>query len=74
MQMRRLDCVREGMLCKVWNELVAVKAELFQHKAATKVHRRYKGRPFSYFGFLEKAARPTNMAYRRKILLRYSEL
>ena len=73
-QMRRLDRVREGMLCKVWNELMAVKAELFQHKAATKFHRRYKGRPFSYFGFLEKAARPTNMAYRRKILLPYSEL
>ena len=74
MQMRRLDRVREGMLCKVWNELMAVKAELFQHDAATKVHHRYKGRPFSYFGFLEKAARPTNMVYRRKIQLLYSDL
>jgi hypothetical protein len=42
--------------------------------------RRYKGRPFSYHGFLEKAARPTNMAHRKKIqkiqkiLLPYSEL
>ena len=50
MQMRRLDRVREGMLCKVWNVLMDKKAELFRHKAATKVHHRYKGRPFSYYG------------------------
>ena len=74
MQMRRLDRVREGMLCKVWNVLMDKKAELFRHKAATKVHHRYKGRPFSYYGFLEKAVRPTNMAYRKRILLPYSEL
>ena len=54
MQMRRLDRVREGMLCKVWNMLV--------ERGALKVgHRRYKGRPFSYFGFLEKAVRPINL-------------
>ena len=35
---------------------------------------RYKGRPFSYYGFLEKATRPTNMAYRRRVRLAYSEL
>ena len=37
--------------------------------------RRYKGRPFSYYGFLEKAMRPTNMARRSRIsVLPYSEL
>jgi len=38
--------------------------------------RRYKGRSFSYFGFLEKAVRPTNMAWRRvrTFALPYSEL
>ena len=69
MQMRRLDRVREGMLCKVWNILV--------ERGELKVGRhRYKGRPFSYFGFLEKAVRPTNMARRRRIvrMLPYSAL
>ena len=66
MQMRRLDRVREGMLNKVWRML----PERF--KAG---HHRYKGKPFSYHGFLEKAVRPTNMAHRRKaIALPYSEL
>ena len=36
--------------------------------------RRYKGKPFSYCGFLEKTVRPTNMAYRRRVVLSYSEL
>lgn len=65
MQMRRLDRVREGMLCKVWKMLP---------KVCGKERRRYMGRPFSYYGFLEKAVRPTNMAYRRRITLSYSEL
>lgn len=65
MQMRRLDRVREGMFCKVWKMLP---------KVCGKERRRYKGKPFSYCGFLEKAIRPTNMAYRRKIMLSYSEL
>ena len=65
MQRRRLDRVREGMLCKVWKMLP---------KVGGKNRRRYKGEPFSYCGVLEKAIRPTNMAYRRKITLSYSEL
>ena len=65
MQMRRLDRVREGMLSKVWKMLP---------KVCGKERRRYKGRPFSYCGFLEKAVRSTNMAYRRRITLSYSEL
>ena len=64
-QMRRLDRAREGMLSKVWR-MVA--------DECGKKRRRYKGRPFSYFGFLEKAVRPTNMAYKRRIRLPYSEL
>ena len=37
--------------------------------------RRYKGHPFSYSGFLEKAVRPTNMDRRRPVVvLPYSEL
>jgi len=37
---------------------------------------RFKDRPFSYYGFLEKAVRPTNMARRRvkTHALTYSEL
>jgi len=54
MQMRRLDRVREGMLCKVWNMLMS-------RGSVTLAKRRYKGRPFSYFGFLKAAARPTNL-------------
>ena len=67
MQMRRLDRVREGMLCKVWWMLT---------KGVRRGVHRYKGRPFSYFGFLEKAVRPTNMAWRRvrTRALPYSEL
>ena len=68
MQMRRLDRVREGMLCKVWNMLMS-------RGSVTLAKRRYKGRPFSYFGFLEKAVRPTNMDRRRPMaVLSYSEL
>ena len=76
MQMRRLDRVREGILCKVWTMLP---------KVCGKERRRFKGKPFSYCGFLEKAVRPTNlramryggqanMAHRRRITLSYSEL
>lgn len=66
MQMRRLDRVREGMLCKVFYMLP---------KAFRKKRRHFKGRPFSYFGFLQKAMRPTNMAFQRhKHVLSYSEL
>lgn len=64
-QMRRLDRVREGMLCKVWRMLP---------KSCVKKRRCYKGKPFSYYGFLYKATRPTNMAYRNRVLLPYSEL
>ena len=66
MQMRRLDRVREGMLAKVASMLPA-RYFMTGH--------RYKGRPFSYFGFLEKAVRPTNMARQTQIhILPYSEL
>ena len=66
MQMRRLDRVREGMLCKVW-EMVAAKCghagrvPLPGRSRGDRPARRFKGRPFSYFGFLEKAVRPTNL-------------
>lgn len=64
-QMRRLDRVRESMLSKVWRVLQAV---------LRLGHHRYKGRPYSYFGFLEKAVRPTNMAARRRTpVLSYAE-
>ena len=82
-QMRRLDRVREGMLCKVWNMLMAQVGT----SGTARLTRRYKGRPFSYFGFLEKVVRPTNlramryggqanMARRRRRVARlpYSEL
>ena len=66
MQMRRLDRVREGMLAKV--------ASLLPPRYFMTGHR-YKGRPFSYYGFLEKAVRPTNMARRLRVsTLPYSEL
>ena len=68
MQMRRLDRVRNGMLTKVLKVIVARQGK------AIRLFKRYKGRPFSYFGFLEKAARPTNMACRRVRVLPYSEL
>ena len=90
MQMRRLDRVREGMLSKVWSAFakatadrrivggtVAIGAPLpSQRSRGDRPTRRYKGRPFSYFGFLEKAVRPTNMAWRRvrTRALPYSEL
>ena len=50
--------VREGMLCKVWNLLMARGGHAGR---MTLPKRRYKGRPFSYFGFLEKAVRPTHL-------------
>ena len=65
MQMRRLDRVREGMLSKVWRMVAG---------PCGRKRRRFKGRPFSYFGFLGKAVRPTNMAHKRRIRLPYSEL
>ena len=52
MQMRRLDRIREGMLAKV-RALLPTRYGMTSH--------RYKGRPFSYYGFLKKAVRPTNM-------------
>ncbi len=66
MQMRRLDCVREGMLCKVWEMVVAKcghagRVPLPRRSRGDRPTRRFKGRPFSYFGFLEKAVRPTNL-------------
>ena len=77
--MRRLDRVRNGMLTKV------LKAVLARQGKAIRLFKRYKGRPFSYYGFLEKATRPTNlrvmryggqanMARRRVRVLPYSEL
>ena len=66
MQMRRLDRVREGMLAKVASMLPA-RHFMTGH--------RYKGRPFSYFAFLEKAVRPTNMARQTQThILPYSEV
>lgn len=72
MQMRRLDRVRERMLSKVFRMLP---------EGYKGMKRRFKGRPFSYFAFLEKAARPTNMTCRRQgrliagwFALPYSEL
>ena len=71
MQMRRLDRVREGMLAKVWNMLMSCGGR----GATALAKRRYKGHPFSYSGFLEKAVRPTNMDRRRPAaVLPYSEL
>ena len=82
MQMRRLDRVREGMLCKVWNMLVGCGGHAGRvtlpcgGRGATALPvRRYKGRPFSYSGFLKKAVRPTNMDRRRPVaVLPYSAL
>ena len=66
MQMRRLDRFRERMLSTIW-KLLPKGARLGLH--------RYKGRPFSYYAFLEKAVRPTNMAPRRRTsFISYSEL
>ena len=82
MQMRRLDRVREGMLSKVWSSFAKATEDRSVAGGAAGVRaipgkrtvRHYKGKPFSYYGFLEKAVRPTNMAYRRRITLSYSEL
>ena len=87
MQMRRLDRVREGLLCKVWNAIRSCgthdpnnaarrDASPYRRDSSGRPTRRYKGRPFSYFGFLEKAVRPTNMSVRhvRTRALPYSEL
>ena len=65
--MRRLDRVREGLLAKV--------AAMLPARHYMTGHR-YKGRPFSYYGFLEEATRSTNMNPRRvrKSILPYSEL
>ena len=67
MQMRWLDRIREGLLAKV--------AAMLPARHYMTGHR-YKGRPFSYYGFLEKATRPTNMNPRRvrRRILPYSEL
>ena len=72
MQMRRLDRVRERMLSKVFRMLP---------EGYKRMKCRFKGCPFSYFAFLEKAARPTNMMCRRQgrrivgwFALPYSEL
>ena len=87
-QMRRLDRVREGMLCKVWSSCAKATADRQMvgdaiatsaphpcgGKRDARPPRRYKGRPFSYSGFLEKAVRPTNMARRRIARLPYSAL
>ncbi|MBR3921832.1 MAG: hypothetical protein IKJ45_01850 [Kiritimatiellae bacterium] len=77
MQMRRLDRVRNGMLTKVLKTVAAKRGK------AIRLFKRYKGRPFSYFGFLEKIARPTNLRTMRdgeqanmvrRRVLPYSEL
>ena len=99
-QMRRLDRVREGMLCKVWSSFANLLSLKLRQKWATEdgrilggavgtprpTKRRFKGKPFSYCGFLENVVRPTslramryggkaNMARRRRrVLLAYSEL
>ena len=72
MQMRRLDRVRERMLSKVFRMLP---------EGYKRMKCRFKGRPFSYFAFLEKATKPTNMTCRRQgrriagwFALPYSEL
>lgn len=73
MQMRCLDRVREGMLAKVWSVLWK-EGKIVQRIGIET--RRYKGRPFSYYAFLEKeTVRPTNMSLlRRKAAVSYSNL
>ena len=73
MQMRRLDRVREGMLSKVKSVLCG--AGLLDRRTGV-AGRRYKGKPFSYFAFLDKnTKRPKNMSPRQKIrVFSYSEL
>lgn len=63
MQMRRLDRVREGMLSKVWSSFAKATEDRSVAGGAAGVRaipgkrtvRHYKGKPFSYYGFLEKA-------------------
>ena len=76
MQMRRLDHVREGMLCKVWNAIRSreTRDPTDAARRCDRPARRYKGRPFSYLGFLEKAVRPTNMARQQVARMMYSEM
>ena len=71
MQMRWLDRVREGLLSKVWR-MVFESAP----KTCTDFRHKFKGRPYSYYAFLHKAVRPSNMAFlrRRARTLPYSEL
>ena len=71
MQMRRLDRVRSGMLTKV---VGALRSRGKTTGGFALARHRYKGRPFSYYGFLENATRPSNMARRRVRVLPYSEL
>lgn len=71
MQMRRLDRVRNGMLMRLAG---AIRARGKATGGFALVRHCYKGRSFSYFGFLEKATRPTNMARRSVRVLPYSEL
>ena len=83
MQMRRLDRVREGMLAKVWEMVRSQQAATLPlrrrgdgGRAGARPSRRFKGRPFSYFAFLEEAVRPTNMAPQLVVthVLPYSKL
>ena len=71
MQMRMLDRVREGLLSKVWRMV----SESFPKTYKEAMHK-FKGRPYSYYAFLHKAVRPSNMAFlrRRARTLPYSEL
>ena len=71
LQMRRLDRVREGLLSKVWRMV----SEGFP-KSCTETRHKFKGRPYSYYAFLHKAVRPSNMAFLRRTArtLPYSEL
>ena len=71
MQMRMLDRVREGLLSKVWRMV----SESFPESNSETRHK-FKGRPYSYYAFLHKAVRPSNMAFLRRAArtLPYSEL
>ena len=71
LQMRRLDRVREGLLSKVWRMVSASFPEAYNE-----TRHKFKGRPYSYYAFLHKAVRPSNMAFLRRAArtLPYSEL
>ena len=71
MQMRMLDRVREGLLSKVWRMV----SESFP-KTYKEIRQKFKGRPYSYYAFLHKAVRPSNMTFlsRAARTLPYSEL